>query len=194
MDDLLPPGWEQKVDASGRAYYVDHINRKTQWERPYVEEREEESVQDEYNTIEGNLNSKDEAESQDAEGADDDGSSVGSHHSSVESSSLSSLGSETQMDVDNDSTYRKSSYFGNNNEIQDFAVEILPFIVPRRPEGSCFKCKASFNLSHRTQHHCRSCGEVYCKKCCSFRMEIQLPDDEYDEGNFSTHFSFSSIH
>uniref|UniRef100_A0AAY4EUP5 E3 ubiquitin-protein ligase n=1 Tax=Denticeps clupeoides TaxID=299321 RepID=A0AAY4EUP5_9TELE len=30
----LPPGWEQRVDQSGRVYYVDHIEKRTTWERP----------------------------------------------------------------------------------------------------------------------------------------------------------------
>jgi len=30
----LPPGWEEKRDASGRRYYVNHNTRSTQWERP----------------------------------------------------------------------------------------------------------------------------------------------------------------
>lgn len=34
MDLPLPEGWEQKTDPYGRVFYVDHINRTTQWERP----------------------------------------------------------------------------------------------------------------------------------------------------------------
>ncbi|XP_042361148.1 itchy E3 ubiquitin protein ligase a [Plectropomus leopardus] len=30
----LPPGWEQRVDQNGRMYYVDHIEKRTTWERP----------------------------------------------------------------------------------------------------------------------------------------------------------------
>uniref|UniRef100_A0A9J7X3T1 E3 ubiquitin-protein ligase n=2 Tax=Cyprinus carpio TaxID=7962 RepID=A0A9J7X3T1_CYPCA len=30
----LPPGWEQRVDQNGRVYYVDHIEKRTTWERP----------------------------------------------------------------------------------------------------------------------------------------------------------------
>ncbi|XP_041464657.1 E3 ubiquitin-protein ligase NEDD4-like isoform X1 [Lytechinus variegatus] len=30
----VPQGWEERVDANGRVYYVDHINRRTQWEMP----------------------------------------------------------------------------------------------------------------------------------------------------------------
>ncbi|KAG7201867.1 hypothetical protein KM043_004582 [Ampulex compressa] len=30
----LPQGWEERLDANGRTYYVNHIARFTQWERP----------------------------------------------------------------------------------------------------------------------------------------------------------------
>ena len=30
----LPSGWEQRFDQNGRIYYVDHISKTTQWDRP----------------------------------------------------------------------------------------------------------------------------------------------------------------
>ncbi|MEQ2222876.1 hypothetical protein ILYODFUR_030953 [Ilyodon furcidens] len=30
----LPQGWEQRVDQNGRVYYVDHIEKRTTWDRP----------------------------------------------------------------------------------------------------------------------------------------------------------------
>uniref|UniRef100_A0A1Q3EUN0 E3 ubiquitin-protein ligase n=1 Tax=Culex tarsalis TaxID=7177 RepID=A0A1Q3EUN0_CULTA len=33
-NDGLPPGWEERQDAIGRTYYVNHVARTTQWERP----------------------------------------------------------------------------------------------------------------------------------------------------------------
>ncbi|XP_062315854.1 E3 ubiquitin-protein ligase Itchy-like [Osmerus eperlanus] len=30
----MPPGWEQRVDQSGRLYFVDHVEKRTTWERP----------------------------------------------------------------------------------------------------------------------------------------------------------------
>lgn len=30
----LPPGWEERQDANGRTYYVNHLARSTQWEHP----------------------------------------------------------------------------------------------------------------------------------------------------------------
>uniref|UniRef100_UPI00398F6AE2 E3 ubiquitin-protein ligase NEDD4-like isoform X2 n=1 Tax=Pristiophorus japonicus TaxID=55135 RepID=UPI00398F6AE2 len=33
----LPPGWEEKKDDKGRAYYVNHNNRTTSWTRPVMQ-------------------------------------------------------------------------------------------------------------------------------------------------------------
>ncbi|XP_055688716.1 E3 ubiquitin-protein ligase Nedd-4 isoform X2 [Lutzomyia longipalpis] len=32
--EALPQGWEERQDANGRTYYVNHVARTTQWERP----------------------------------------------------------------------------------------------------------------------------------------------------------------
>ena len=32
--DVLPPGWEERVDNRGRVYYVDHNTRTTTWKLP----------------------------------------------------------------------------------------------------------------------------------------------------------------
>jgi E3 ubiquitin-protein ligase NEDD4 len=32
----LPSGWEERQDANGRTYYVNHLARTTQWERPLM--------------------------------------------------------------------------------------------------------------------------------------------------------------
>ncbi|GFO08516.1 E3 ubiquitin-protein ligase nedd4-like [Plakobranchus ocellatus] len=34
FDVPLPPGWEQKTDDAGRTYYINHMSRTTQWNRP----------------------------------------------------------------------------------------------------------------------------------------------------------------
>uniref|UniRef100_A0A1W7RA52 E3 ubiquitin-protein ligase n=1 Tax=Hadrurus spadix TaxID=141984 RepID=A0A1W7RA52_9SCOR len=41
----LPAGWEERQDANGRTYYVNHIARTTQWERPTGVSPTEEQVQ-----------------------------------------------------------------------------------------------------------------------------------------------------
>ncbi|CAI4221682.1 unnamed protein product [Auanema sp. JU1783] len=41
----MPEGWEEREDANGRTFYVNHVLRTTQWERPGTSaDREEESV------------------------------------------------------------------------------------------------------------------------------------------------------
>ncbi|XP_034110609.1 E3 ubiquitin-protein ligase Nedd-4 isoform X7 [Drosophila nasuta] len=35
-NDSLPAGWEERQDANGRTYYVNHTARTTQWERPTI--------------------------------------------------------------------------------------------------------------------------------------------------------------
>ncbi|XP_071442053.1 zinc finger FYVE domain-containing protein 21-like [Hetaerina americana] len=46
-----------------------------------------------------------------------------------------------------------------------------PFVLSEpqwSPDGeneSCFHCKAKFDFITR-KHHCRRCGQVYCKACC----------------------------
>ncbi|GAB1598341.1 E3 ubiquitin-protein ligase Su(dx)-like isoform X3 [Argonauta hians] len=37
--DTLPQGWEKRVDANGRVYFVNHKNRTTQWEDPRTQGR-----------------------------------------------------------------------------------------------------------------------------------------------------------
>jgi hypothetical protein len=174
MEEALPHGWERKTDATGRVYYVDHINRKTQWERPYFE-IEEQSLPE----SRSRSRSKDEGLSSGQDLKHDDHSSEGSEEEgSVSSSSLGSEGNDEDLVAEVGST----QYFLGSTEIQDFAREILPHLVTTVPGSGCFKCGTPMTRPHDSPHHCRSCGEVYCKHCCPFKIEIPLPDDEYDEG------------
>lgn len=34
QNGTLPSGWEERQDNNGRTYYVNHLARTTQWERP----------------------------------------------------------------------------------------------------------------------------------------------------------------
>jgi hypothetical protein len=177
MEEDLPHGWERKTDATGRVYYVDHINRKTQWERPYVE-TEEASVP----RSRSRSRSKDGGLSSGQEGGVDENSIEGSPEEGSVSSST--LGSE-ENDEDLVAQVGSTKYFLENAEIQEFAQEILPHLVTTLPGSGCFKCGTPMTRPHDSPHHCRSCGEVYCKHCCPFKIEIPLPDDEYDEGKIA---------
>ena len=147
------------MDASGRTYYVDHVNRKTQWDRPRIE-----------GDIAPGSNERTDGESDDA-----------SQDPSVTTTGSSLLGSLNERTRTAMSQIIKTNYFVGSTEIQDCAIEIIPHRVPNRT-NTCFRCHADCKTSEQKAHHCRSCGEVYCKICCSFQISIPLPDDEYDKG------------
>lgn len=169
MEASLPPGWEQKVDASGRTYYVDHVNRKTQWDRPRPEG----------DITPNGTNGNDRTDVESDEISDDP--SVTTTGSSL----LGSLNEKTRTAM---KQIIKTNYFVGSSEIQDCAIEILPHRVPNRT-NTCFRCHVNCKTAEQKAHHCRSCGEVFCKICCSFQISIPLPDDEYDKGNSAYIFS-----
>ena len=41
---VLPAGWEERQDANGRTYYVNHIARTTQWQHPGITEVKQELI------------------------------------------------------------------------------------------------------------------------------------------------------
>lgn len=45
LEPALPEGWEERQDANGRTYYVNHIARETQWERPSVTSSDSENLE-----------------------------------------------------------------------------------------------------------------------------------------------------
>lgn len=44
---------------------------------------------------------------------------------------------------------------------------------PDSDSPSCTKCSSSFTVTKR-RHHCRLCGRVFCKKCCSMVMNLPV--------------------
>eukprot|EP01091_Cochliopodium_minus_P016455 TRINITY_DN616_c0_g1_i1.p1 TRINITY_DN616_c0_g1~~TRINITY_DN616_c0_g1_i1.p1 ORF type:complete len:457 (-),score=134.40 TRINITY_DN616_c0_g1_i1:72-1442(-) len=43
--DVLPQGWECRMDQKGRLYYVDHINKRTCWEHPNINQIQQQQQQ-----------------------------------------------------------------------------------------------------------------------------------------------------
>ena len=173
----LPVGWEEKVDASGRTYYVDHINRTTQWDRPTISRGPSNTRFDEESVgSRGSRSSRSSMGSRSSIGSRGSRASTGTGSVSVASSRLSSRtgGSGGSCEID------ASQYFIDNEEIQTFASEIMPCRVPDRARRSCFKCNTRFTPPYNTRHHCRSCGEIYCKQCCSHRTILPFPGKEYE--------------
>jgi hypothetical protein len=47
-----------------------------------------------------------------------------------------------------------------------------PAWIPDAERKKCNRCEIQFNAIHR-RHHCRNCGEVYCKPCCSIFKPLE---------------------
>jgi hypothetical protein len=43
---------------------------------------------------------------------------------------------------------------------------------------TCFNCRAAFSIANR-RHHCRSCGELFCKKC--WGALVALPEEVFPD-------------
>lgn len=55
--------------------------------------------------------------------------------------------------------------------------------TPDEHSSQCHGCKAQFSLTKR-KHHCRSCGEIYCKSCSEHVFPLEDESGEYNI-NFS---------
>ena len=45
--------------------------------------------------------------------------------------------------------------------------------LPDDAAPNCMRCGTEFNMLTR-RHHCRQCGEIFCKRCCCQRALLQL--------------------
>jgi hypothetical protein len=178
MQEPLPSGWEEKVDQFGRVFYIDHNNRTTTWTRPRI------SVAS--------------AVSMPVTSSSDDISSMSSRYTPVEATQYnesidsasamamasvsfaprSSFPSIPEMDASS-----RTSYFLNDPDIQAMAQQIAPARLPDRLRLACMKCAVKFSPPFTKRHHCRSCGDIFCKKCSNNEMILNLPGDEYKNGD-----------
>ncbi|RYH21672.1 hypothetical protein EON65_20320 [archaeon] len=172
----LPPGWEERVDASGRFFYVDHNTRTTHWDRPTVPAQQltrsstkgaiHQSVQE---SLERSTSS--DAYPSPVKPISRQMQAVSADNASVASSKLSERSLLPEVEP--------TSTFLDSFEIQTIASEILPFICPSNQRGQCFKCDGKLIAPFSSKHHCKSCGEVYCKRCSAQKIVINLPSKDY---------------
>lgn len=72
-----------------------------------------------------------------------------------------------------------SSVFLDSFEIQNLAMEILPFICAANLRHQCFKCDGKLMPPFSSKHHCKSCGEIYCKRCSAHKIKVNLSTKDY---------------
>lgn len=84
-------------------------------------------------------------------------------------------GSDEEDSLSNHSEDRFSE--GSWDRVERKDTEVTRW-VPDHMASHCFNCDCEFWIAKR-RHHCRNCGNVFCKDCCHLRLPI--PDQQlYD--------------
>eukprot|EP01031_Cornospumella_fuschlensis_P040965 gene40965-49972_t len=177
----LPPGWEERVDASGRFFYVDHNTRTTHWDRPSVPVQQLTRSPTKgaiHQAVQQSLGIE---RSTSSDGYSSPARAVSSKHMPLQAVSADNV-SVASSKISERSLLPEvepTSTFLDSFEIQMIASEILPFICPSNQRGQCFKCDGKLIAPFSSKHHCKSCGEVYCKRCSAQKIIINLPSKDY---------------
>lgn len=75
------------------------------------------------------------------------------------------------------------TYFANALSLSP-AMEIVPMRVPDKERPGCLKCNIKFTAfpPFQKRHHCRSCGDIFCQKCSTLKLTLNLPGEDYAKG------------
>ena len=200
----LPPNWERlKDEASGKYFYVDHVNKVTTWEHPgksisagssdiYGQQQVDAKPKGtatgfgfipETATISYGSGNATAASTTTAR----TNTTTTSRNWGMSNPPPSTAHAHTHSHLDS-SSY--SSYKPSSNAVDDKSTEyyssVLPKIdfsvvkVPDKLRSCCPSCDMIFTLSKR-RHHCRLCGDVFCDSCSSHRVLLPLGGTEFDK-------------
>ncbi|MEQ2179483.1 hypothetical protein GOODEAATRI_025400, partial [Goodea atripinnis] len=105
----------------------------------------------------------------------------------LESKQLSSPPSEPDIDYEDDITCLRESDNSNEEDslsthsedrLSEGSWDQVTRWVPDHMASHCFNCDCEFWIAKR-RHHCRNCGNVFCKDCC--HLKLPIPDQQlYD--------------
>ncbi|XP_055004383.1 myotubularin-related protein 4 [Boleophthalmus pectinirostris] len=112
----------------------------------------------------------------------------------LESKQYGSPPSEPDIDYEDDITCLRESDYSNDDDslsshsedrlsegswdrVEPKDTEVTRW-VPDHMASHCFNCDCEFWIAKR-RHHCRNCGNVFCKDCC--HLKLPIPDQQlYD--------------
>jgi hypothetical protein len=210
----LPPGWEERTDAKGRIFYVDHNSRTTTWTRPVPAVAPVSSLSSNGSPAPSGVSAVATAAPTPTRPSMTNGQIATTHHSqqnieptipsrsvtpmaaTIATSTPSLPRASLRLSTSTLTPELESSkaYFANNPMIQALCRKILPSRVPDKDRLQCFRCQVKFGgLSVVLRHHCRSCGDIYCGKCSNHRIMLPLPGDEYAEESRVCDYCFEHI-
>ena len=195
MDSPLPPGWEEKTDATGRKFYVDHNTRRTQWDRP---RREPESIAaavavpfNEFNGGNGQyipiaesravrIHEPIEVTVDHVVQIDKWGSNSNNNNNitvipDVNTIQPTSPPIPIPIPIQYASIHDSTNSNNSASAAPDLTLEDIPplLIDKDKDRPNCIKCLAKFHVVFNKRHHCKCCGDMYCVKC-SHKVTVQL--------------------
>jgi hypothetical protein len=157
-DETLPYGWEKRVDARGRTFYIDHNNRRTQWDKPSLASNQLNRPLELNETIirpENSIPAMSRPES---------------FNLLVPTNSIQTQSSRRTSR--NDSNIR--------NSISAASYEVLPHRISDKDRPHCLTCNVKFSPPFQLRHHCRCCGDIFCQKCSPGKVRMRLNHSDYD--------------
>ena len=162
--NALPDGWEESTDPkSGKTFYINHLERKTTWDRPCAT-----------NPSKHNTNAL----------ATPFGNDASDYYSNLNTVTLNKFGSHSKW-VDPTTGTRYCSSRANtgldiSHEGQPPLLEFSTVQVPDLLRSSCPSCNVVFSTLKR-RHHCRLCGDVFCDACSQGRAVLPLEGEEFNK-------------
>ena len=201
-DDALPSNWERLFDqASGKHFYIDHVNKVTTWERPKVVEKTKktagmatgfgiipESALDRNINNNNNINSSSSTSKKKIMastatsatsptwqyyGSNPPPSTTHSHSTNNAYTAAAAATSKPSSTIIQNNDDISTKYYHEN--YIDFSVQK----VPDRLRVSCPSCNIIFSMPLKRRHHCRVCQDVFCDACSSHRVSLPFDGEEY---------------
>uniref|UniRef100_A0A182J5M7 E3 ubiquitin-protein ligase n=1 Tax=Anopheles atroparvus TaxID=41427 RepID=A0A182J5M7_ANOAO len=184
---VLPEGWEERLDANGRIYFVNHVARSTQWERPTAVPMEVSAESDMDAAFQRRVHiSVDDT-------ATSDGAGVGSRANSVVASSSTSLAESTggvpgpgplNADADEATVVLRSNSVHSLRALHLSSPPQLPAALDGENGGGQSRSAAAVATAHSNDGGRRSSSRSSIGSDSSLRASQHAgpdaPDDEMD--------------
>jgi FYVE zinc finger/WW domain len=180
-EEALPSNWEMMHDpTTGKAFYVDHERKITQWTRPRIEKKRDPVIS--YAPANSTTTSAAMARILQASTSGASKSSYGQQQS-------------TPRSYSQEATYFNHSHTGTQEVDFSDSMPTSDFSVKKVQDKfrlECPHCDALFTLSKR-RHHCRLCGDVFCDACSNHRVTLPLQGPEFEKPVRVCDFCFKDV-
>ncbi len=210
-EDSLPSNWEKLFDkASGKHFYVDHVNKITTWERPVISTTATNSTNVDFKKDGGMatgfgiipkaaLDRNNNTNSQSSSNKKNNLHSSFHRHNSHSASSATSpswqyYGSNpppsTALTSSASSTMLRpkhsSSSIHHHDDVStkyyhEHKIDFTVTKVPDRLRPACPSCDIIFSMPLKRRHHCRVCQDVFCDTCSSHRVDLPFDGEEFSK-------------